>query len=104
MGYDYQLPALQTPDIYGAFLRGQLGGQQIQANQQGLQQGTAQYMPMQQPQVQQPMQQPRALDDALPPISAHLSKLDAVLLLVSFQNCRRIWARRLRFHLGRFQP
>ena len=31
------------------------------------------------PPQQQPMQQPRALDDALPPISAHLSKLEAVL-------------------------
>ena len=42
MAYDYQLPAVQNPDIYGAFLRGQLGSQQLQANQQGLQQGQQQ--------------------------------------------------------------
>lgn len=42
MGYDYQLPAVQNPDMYGAFLRGQLGSQQLQANQQGLQQGQQQ--------------------------------------------------------------
>jgi hypothetical protein len=64
MGYDYQLPAVQNPDMYGAFLRGQLGSQQLQANQQGLQEGQQKLqegtLNMQQLRMAMQMQQQRA--------------------------------------------